>query len=107
MLSVQRILARIVFILLLLFAQQAALTHAAWHASQATHAPAHEDGKASFQGGLCDLHHAFGQVLGGVQAAAAPCMPRTAVDDIAPAYADAGCIQPFLAPLSRGPPFLL
>ncbi|MFN7086904.1 MAG: energy transducer TonB [Burkholderiales bacterium] len=45
---------------LLLFAQQSALTHAAWHARERQPAP--QDSGASFQGGLCDLHVAFGAV---------------------------------------------
>lgn len=76
-------------ILLLLFAQQAALSHATWHATgQATgDAPAHEHSHDHASGhtghdsdhqhhhdeperssatNLCAFHFAFGQVLGGV-----------------------------------------
>ena len=52
-------------VFLLLFAQQAALTHAAWHAhhehASTSRAAAHD---GSLQGELCALHGPFTQVLG-------------------------------------------
>ena len=99
-------------VFLLLFAQQAALTHAVSH----THgrAPARElaqqrvDVKHGSQSSgvatLCAFDAAFGQVLG-----AAPCGTYAAASapaaNAAPAHAAyAAAHQDFLAPLSRGPP---
>ncbi|HXF67356.1 MAG TPA: hypothetical protein VNK67_11765 [Burkholderiales bacterium] len=78
----------LVCVLLLVVAQQGALTHAIWHlhahdvGSAARPAPAHsgQDGHAaghpaddSPQSGLCGFHLAFGQVLGMAGAPAAAC----------------------------------
>jgi len=63
----KRRFTQLVYVLLLLFAQQVAYTHAAWHARE--NAPVHQPAKgdASLQGDLCGLHGTFSQVLGGVQ----------------------------------------
>lgn len=103
-------------IFLLLFAQQAALTHAVSHARVHTPAGALEQSRADAAHGseapgaavLCAFDAAFGQILG-----AAPCDGRDAslalTSDATPAHAQhASAFHDFLAPLSRGPPdFLL
>ena len=70
------------FAFLLLFAQQVALAHAAWHAFDPASEHRQEQGDASFQGELCSLHGVFGQVLGGVQcdALALAVAPNVAAD---------------------------
>ena len=98
---------RLVCICLLLFAQQSALTHAAWHAHGQTPAQHDSNDKASFQGGLCDLHVAFSQVLGGVQATP---VQHLVWDSVAERIAQRPRLCGFvetLVPLSRGPPVLL
>jgi hypothetical protein len=102
--------SRFVCVFLLLFAQQSALAHAAWHAY--THTPwqdeqDHEDqDDASFQGKLCGLDGAFCQVLGGAQASAVHhALPQGSAETIA--YRPHACVVPELhIPLSRGPPVL-
>ena len=100
----QRVVLRLACVLLLLFAQQGALTHAAWHAKSSTPAEQGSSGKASFHGGLCDLHHAFSQVLGGVQAAVPVCFahPRGLAQHKPCLYSDG--ILSLSLPLCRGPP---
>ena len=96
-----------VWIFLLLFAQQGALTHAAWHAHGQPPAQHDSKDKASFQGGLCGLHVAFSQVLGGVQATTAQYLVRDGVAErIAQQPRPFGFVET-LTPLSRGPPVLL
>jgi hypothetical protein len=56
-------------IFVLLFAQQAAYAHAAWHAGEQA-AGQERPHDASFQDKLCDLHGAFGEVLGALPQAA-------------------------------------
>ena len=102
-----RIFLKLFLAALLLVAQHAALTHAIWHAHGHEPVPQqHEEnnGKGSFQSGLCDLHGAFYQVACGVptesnshaeqrsspEQASAPALPCIAV------------LSP--VPLSRGPP---
>jgi len=104
----KRFLLRWVCVFLLLFAQQVALTHAASHIHGSS--PTHQGdgkGKVSFQGGLCGLHGAFSQVLGGVQISP---MVSLAQDCVAERVAQ----QPglyraveSLTPPSRAPPVLL
>jgi hypothetical protein len=100
----QGAILRFACIFVLLFAQQAALTHAAWHAGEPGPEQHQDDGKASFHGGLCDLHHAFTQVLGGVQAAMPVCAIQHARNPLAARHGDSVSFVEFLAPLSRGPP---
>jgi len=106
--ALKRVFVHLACMFLLLFAQQAALTHAAWHATHKSPPVQHEgNGKASFQGGLCNLHVAFSQVLGGASACALP--PRAAECFIPRAEHrershHAAVSLPFF---SRGPPVLL
>ena len=100
----RRALSAFAFVLLL-FAQQAALTHAAWHVGEDL-AVAHHDGKEkkSFQGSLCDLHGLFNQVLGGAKGAALSVVPQdipaVRFEEPAPPYHRA----PRLALRCRDPP---
>jgi hypothetical protein len=99
-----RRLVRIFCILALLFAQQAALTHAAWHAGEqaAGHERRHD---ASFQDKLCDLHGAFCQVLGALPKAAAM-LPPVHRAHVLVCSATASCVVTALhTPPSRAPPF--
>ncbi len=70
----KRVFPQLVCILLLLVAQHGALTHAVWHAheSQPAQHERHDNTPLSQSGesGLCDFDLAFGQVMGGVCAAA-------------------------------------
>jgi len=94
--------------LLLLFAQQTALTHAAWHATHES-PPAQQDGKGkgSFQSGLCNQHFAFSQVLSGAHAASpAPPAPEHFVDQGKQQHYS-HCVQVLLPFSSRAPPILL
>jgi hypothetical protein len=104
---VKRVFLQLSCVLLLLFAQQVALTHAAWHAHGQPPVQHDSKDKASFQGGLCDLHVAFSQVLGGVQAAPVHHSVRIGVAErIAQRPHLCGFVET-LTPLSRGPPVLL
>ena len=95
----------ILYIVLLLFAQQSAYMHAAWHAGD--HSSQHHEQKSdesSLHGQLCGLHGVFGQVLGGLQ-------PTTSLG-LASQYVSAApdCQRHAFVPLrtfipySRGPP---
>lgn len=103
----KRALLQFICIFFLLVAQHGALVHAVWHGYRQLPLQQHEDDEHSPQTGLCDYHAALGEVLGGVQAPAAPHLVCVAVTDAAsqPDF-------PFLpatpvAPASRGPPALL
>jgi hypothetical protein len=93
---------RLLCIFVLLFAQQAAYTHAAWHAGEQTQHRSKQD--ATLQDSLCALHGALSQVLGGIHgtpaAAAEAC--------IACCVNEGRCNAPFVAllhsPPARGPP---
>lgn len=100
----QRILLTVVCVVLLLFAQQGALTHAAWHAG-ATSASHDKGDKGGLERSLCDLHKSLSQVTGGV-----PAQAVVSIVAVEPKAVLAGRWLPaavvhFLAPLSRGPPF--
>jgi len=103
----KRALLQLVCILLLLFAQQSALTHAAWHAHQ-PHSAQHDGrDKASFNGSLCDLHVAFSAVLGGAHASPVHHAVRECVDERIVRYTVPLLLSVAPSPLSRGPPALL
>jgi hypothetical protein len=93
-------------ILLLLFAQQAALAHAVWHQRAASTTQDLDVDKASLQMGECDLHGVFAQVLGGACVNASDVsVPRL------PNSNSAATFQPRIKPdlpahRSRGPPVL-
>jgi len=98
---------------LVLFAQQAALTHLVWHAA-AEHsaqgeveARAHDQTPAPKLAGLCTYDAAFGQVLGGAVAAVPAAAPAPAVTQAALHPHGAYTAADALTPRSRGPPVLL
>jgi hypothetical protein len=106
-----RAVVQFFFALLLLFAQQGALTHDIWHAAKSgvAYSALAGDQKTpeSKKNRLCDLHSALGNVLGAVAAvpAAAPleaCANAPSLAAAAPALS-----LFFLAASSRGPPALL
>lgn len=102
--SKRRFAPAIVYAFLLLFAQQSAFMHAAWHASD--HAPAQHknNGDASFQGKLCGLHGAFSQVLGGVQPSVAQQPLARCANEVLDDPPRAVIVPELHVPLSRGPP---
>lgn len=100
----KRVFLKLACIFLLLFAQQSALTHAAWHAHGQPPVEHDSKDKASFQGGLCDLHAAFSQVLGGVQAIPVRHSVRNGVAERVTQRPRLCGFVETLTPLSRGPP---
>ena len=99
---------QLIFALLLLCAQQGALTHEIWHAATSSaHAQTGHKAPDSSKNRLCDLHVSLGTVLGAVNAAivAAPLDTSSQYCFIAAASL-AASVSP-LAPFSRGPPQLL
>ena len=101
-------------IFLLLFAQQAALTHAVWHAHQQfpTEHPGSvqvaavpDDGAAGFSG-ACAFDAALGQMLGAAPCGNPPPLVALASGDAARSGRYAFVTSEFLAPRSRGPPAL-
>lgn len=92
----RQIVARVLLVCAVLLAQQTALAHDFWHATQAQ--------KAAKGDKLCDLHDLLGTVLGAVSAA--PVQPLLLSFSDVGFFADAH--QPaqsrLLAPHSRGPP---
>jgi hypothetical protein len=95
-----------VCILLLLFAQQAALAHAVWHQRAPSTTENLDVDKTSLQMGECDLHGVFAQVLGGACVNASDVsVPRLPNSESAESF------QPRIksdlpAHRSRGPPVL-
>ena len=95
-------LGRLVLVLAVLLAQQTALAHQYWHASNST---ASADAKKAPKGDtLCDLHDLLGTVLGlAAGAAQTPaCLSLAEPDFIAVAAIVRQAAV--LAPHSRGPP---
>jgi hypothetical protein len=96
----------------LLFAQQAALTHMLWHAQRDARierlrhstAETKRPTKAPHLATLCGLHALFGQVLGGASSDAPAHANRYVTGETPQHYARQLAHQDFLAPLSRGPP---
>jgi hypothetical protein len=101
---ITRRFAHFICIFLLLFAQQSALTHSAWHAQE--HSPAHQQdkGDASIQGTLCELHGVLSQVLSAVQAPEVRYACTPGVAEAIVFRAGARVVPELLVPLSRGPP---
>lgn len=95
-----------VCIFLLLFAQQSALTHAAWHAGQQQIQLDSKD-KVSFQGSLCDLHAVFGTVLGGAHASPVHQAAQSCIEERIAQRPRPLLFTTVPTPLSRGPPALL
>lgn len=110
-------------VLLLLFAQQVALSHAAWHAlghaPGAVHAHDHTDGHAGHHGDpqhhhpeplsdgqahLCEFDAVFGQVLGGVHGVYALPLVADLPASIATCVFNPRLGSEAVPALSRGPP---
>lgn len=92
-------------ILALLFAQQAAFGHAAWHAGEQA-AGQERPHDASFHDQLCDLHGAFGEVLGALPQSADR-LPTAAVAHILSGEAPREWAAfPLRTPPSRAPPIV-
>jgi hypothetical protein len=98
-------LASLAFAFFLLFAQQGAFLHAAWHANDTT---AHQKNKSdgTVQGKLCDLHGAFGQVLGGGHTETPPTPLTEQLRETIEYRAHAFVVPALHVPLSRGPPLI-
>ena len=92
---------RLLVVVALLFAQQAALAHQVWH-SAAKSKPAAEQGKKTNP--LCEQHEALGTVLGALSGAAlhSPAIEPAAIHFSAAAVPAARIS--LLSPVSRGPP---
>ena len=103
-------------VLLLLIAQQGALSHASWHAGGGAQGPAGDSGHTyeadsqpeapRGQQYLCAFDMAFGQVLGGTHNAG---MPTALVLPVSASIHDLAAPRPraaALSPKSRGPPVL-
>lgn len=99
----RRYVLQVVCVLLLLFAQQAAWVHAAWHAGQRTGTNQGEHDESP-QGALCSLHVAFGEVLGAVQPACPPTALVPAVAENHTAVVIDGARLVLHLPPARGPP---
>ena len=102
-------LVQVVFALLLLCAQQGAITHEIWHFAKASpHAGFVGDhkGPESKKNRLCDLHSALGTVLGAVATIAAPAPLDSCTEFSFLAAASRAASISLLAPFSRGPPAL-
>jgi hypothetical protein len=102
-------------ILLLLFAQQAALTHALWHSHAGGSAHVHQDTHADRGHGdrvpdavnLCAFDAALGQVLGAAPSGHHDRIAAASGAETPVGRQHAPVLQDFLAPHSRGPPVFL
>jgi hypothetical protein len=101
---------QVVFALLLLCAQQGALTHEIWHFTKgdahAQWSPTGQKSPDSKKNRLCDLHSALGTVLGAVATIAAPAPLDSCTEFSFLAAASRAASISLLAPFSRGPPAL-
>ena len=98
-----RRLVRYLCIVALLFAQQVAYAHSAWHAGeQGTRHERNHD--ASFHGKLCGLHGAFCEVLGALPSVLSPLPPSHATHAHPTGLCAAWVVLPLPTPPSRGPP---
>jgi hypothetical protein len=99
-------------VFLLLFAQQAALTHLLWHAQRtlvverldAATAQAKRSTGTPHIAALCSFHALLGQVLGAAPCDARPRTERFVTAETPHRYAREAAHRYFPAPLSRGPP---
>ncbi len=100
---------QVVFALLLLCAQQGALTHEIWHFAKASPQAGFvgdHKGSESKKNRLCDLHSALGTVLGAVTGVVAVAPPAAAPQRSFIASESPAASVSLLAPPSRGPPAL-
>ena len=113
----QRYLLNFACAVLLLVAQQAALTHAVWHLGKDVPAQVQEDSgsgshlpgdsERSLQSRFCDLHFAMGSLLSGDCAGQGLSDSLPLGHSLATSTAAWRVAQPLLIPPSRGPPVLL
>ena len=109
--SVRRLLQS-ACIFLLLFAQQAALTHVLWHALRSAPVQSVERSAPEVKrqtgaphiAALCGFHALLGQVLGGASGNARGHAETFVTGESPQHHARELAHQDFLAPLSRGPP---
>jgi len=99
-------LIQVVFALLLLCAQQGAITHEIWHAAATSHTQSEQKAPDSNKNRLCDLHASLGTVLGAVNAVIATAPLDTSSQYSFNAAASPAASVSLLAPPSRGPPAL-
>ena len=97
---------QVVFALLLLCAQQGAITHEIWHAATSSHAQSEQKAPDSNKNRLCDLHSALGTVLGAVATIASPAPLDSCTEFSFLAAASRAASVSLLAPFTRGPPAL-
>jgi hypothetical protein len=97
---------QVVFALLLLCAQQGAITHEIWHAATGSHAQSEQKAPDSNKNRLCDLHASLGTVLGAVTGVVAAAPPAAAPQSSFVASESPAASVSLLAPPSRGPPAL-
>ena len=93
---------RLLCIFVLLFAQQAAYTHAAWHAGEQAQHQSKQD--ASLQDQLCALHGALSQVLGGIHDTPSAAVESFIAACVTECRCNARLTAPFHLPPARGPP---
>jgi hypothetical protein len=109
-----RLTMQLLCIALLLFAQQAALAHAVWHAHQKIPHGQHEQASAQEPRGslgrevsaICALDVVLGEVLGAVPCGGHAVQLRSDSHSVTASGRSVDAAFRFLAPLSRGPPSL-
>ncbi len=104
--SLRNAVVQVVFALLLLCAQQGAITHEIWHAATSSHAQSEQKAPDSNKNRLCDLHSALGTVLGAVATIASPAPLDSCTEFHFLASESPAASVSLLAPPSRGPPAL-
>jgi hypothetical protein len=104
--SLRNAVVQVVFALLLLCAQQGAITHEIWHAATSSHAQSEQKAPDSNKNRLCDLHSALGTVLGAVATIASPAPLDSCTEFSFLASESPAASVSLLAPASRGPPAL-
>ena len=104
--SLRNAVVQVVFALLLLCAQQGAITHEIWHAATSSHAQSEQKAPDSNKNRLCDLHASLGTVLGAVTGVVAAAPPAAASQPSFIASESPAASVSLLAPASRGPPAL-
>jgi hypothetical protein len=104
--SLRNAVVQVVFALLLLCAQQGAITHEIWHAATNSHAQSEQKAPDSNKNRLCDLHSALGTVLGAVATIASPAPLDSCTEFSFLASESPAASVSLLAPASRGPPAL-
>ena len=104
--SLRSVVVQVVFALLLLCAQQGAVTHEIWHAATSSHAQSEQKAPDSNKNRLCDLHSALGTVLGAVATIASSAPLDSCTEFSFLAAASRAASVSLLVPFSRGPPAL-